>query len=74
MKVWQAGKSCVQPRSDLGVLSGRVSSHSWTNAAGQLIGCAFRLMLTQTCREAFCYKRNAVLHNTRFDWAGFEVK
>ena len=31
-------------------------------------------MFTQTCREAFCDYRNAVLHNKRITWAGFVAK
>ncbi len=31
-------------------------------------------MFTQKCREAFCDYRNAVLHNARFDGAGFMAK
>ena len=31
-------------------------------------------MLLQASREAFCYYRNAVLHNERITWAGFATK
>ena len=52
-----------------GGLSGRVLPHSWTEGAGQLIGCAVRPMLHQTSREAFCDYSNAVLHNGQITWA-----
>ena len=63
---------CPVPNN--GGLSGRVLPHSWTEGAGQLIGCAIRPMVPQASREAFCYYRNAVLHNKRITWAGFVAK
>ena len=59
-----------RPVPNNGGLSGRVFPHSWTESAGQLIGCAVRPMLHQTSREAFCDYSNAVLHNERITWAG----
>ena len=48
--------------------------HSWTEGAGQLIGCAVRPMLHRTSREAFCDYSNAVLHNQRITRARFVAK
>ena len=55
-------------------LSGRLLPHSWTEGAGQLIGCAVSPMLHRTSRKAFCDYSNAVLHNERITWAGFVAK
>ena len=60
--------SCAQQR---GGLSGRALPHSWTEGAGQFIGCAVRPMLHRTSKEAFCDYSNAILHNERITWAGF---
>ena len=68
------GADAQMSRAQQWGLSGRVLPHSRAEGAGQLIGCAIRPMLPQTSRKAFCYFRNAVLHNERITWAGFLAK
>ena len=62
--------------SSMGLNQGRRSITRWSTFghSNLLISSDKLLMFTQTCREAFCDYRNAVLHNARFDGAGFVAK